>query len=125
MGNACISGQFGSDSIFDNYENCLFELDDAGTILYCRSNQLSNHNLTEFVGRNLFDESAQFENIEEFRHRVNSFVKSDDATQKFSFECQIKNKIIPMKIMLVRVGGRFDGERDKTTLVDIRKIYHR
>ncbi len=122
MRNARNGGQTNPNAFFDDSQICLFELNDAGTILYCRNNQQSNYNFAEFVGSNLFDEAAPFENVEELRRRLNRFVKGDDATQKFTFDCRIENKIIPTKIMLVRVENRSDGEPDKTTLIDIRKI---
>lgn len=114
----------GSNGSFEQSEIGLFELSDTGTVLYCRTG--ANGQLKETsvgaVGRNFFDEIAPFANTEELRLRLNRFVKSDCATEKFVFACQIENQIVPAKIMLVRVAEQSGSERGKTTIVDIRKI---
>ncbi len=122
MGNARGGGQTNTNAFFDESKICLFQLTDAGTILYCRNTPPSKHDLTKLVGRNLFEEIAPFENTEELRQRLNRFVKSEEATQKFTFDCQINNKVIPTKIMLVRVAGQSEGDARKKVIVDIRKI---
>ncbi len=112
------------NGLFEQSEIGLFELSDSGTVLYCRTNtdgQLHGAS-AEAVGRNFFDEVAPFENAEELRLRLNRFVKSDYATEKFDFACRIKNRIVPAKIMLVRVAEQSGGKRSRTTIVDIRKI---
>lgn len=121
MNDACRNGQIKPNIFFNGSEMCLFELTDSGTILYYRDNCL-NYNPAEFVGRNLFEEIAPFENTDDLRRRLNHFVKSEDATQKFAFDCRINDEVIPTKIMLVRVGNQTDGKRHKTIIVDIRKI---
>lgn len=116
--------QSSPNGLFEQSEICLFEISDSGTVLYCRANadvQLIGTS-AEAVGRNFFDEVAPFENTEELRPRLNRFVKSNYATERFVFDCQVKNRIVPAKIMLVRVAEQSGGEYGKTTIVDIRKI---
>lgn len=111
-------------NLFEQSEIGLFELSDAGTILYCRTNadgQLSGTSV-EAVGRNFFDDAAPFENTEELRLRLKDFVNSNSATEKFNFVCRIADRVIPAKIMLVRVAEQSEGRHDKTVIVDIRKI---
>ncbi len=118
--------QTGTNDLFEQSEICLFELSDSGTVLYCLTNasQQSNGKSMEAVGRNFFDEVKPFENTEEFRPLLNRFVKSDYHSEKFTFACRIKNRIVPAKIMLVRISEQPGVERAKTTIVDIRKIGH-
>ncbi len=116
--------QIKTNGLFEQSEICLFELSDSGTILYCRTNldQQLNRTSKDAVGRNFFDEVAPFENAEELRPLLNRFVKSDYLTERFTFACRIKNRIVPTKIMLVRVSEQSGGECGKKTIVDIRKI---
>ena len=116
--------QVKTNGSFEQSEICLFELSDSGTVLYCRTNldQQLNGISKEAVGRNFFDEVAPFENAEELRPLLNRFVKNDYSTERFTFACRIKNRIVPTKIMLVRLAERSGGEGVKTTIVDIRKI---
>lgn len=101
----------------------LFELNDEGTILYSRSDSgaSSNEALRQLTGRNFFDEAAPFENTDEFRHYVNRFIRSNDPSEIFNFNCRIKNQDIPAKIKLVRIIERSSDERARTTIVDIRR----
>ena len=124
MWNTRYHQQTNTNTQFELSEICLLELTDAGTILYCRNNltQQLNETAAEVVGRNLFEEVAPFENIEELRLKLNRFVKSNDPVQKFTISCQIKEQIIPAKVMFVRVSNQSGNEYDKTTIVDIRKI---
>ena len=121
MGNARGGGQTNTNAFFDESKICLFQLTDAGTILYCRNTPPSKHDLTKLVGRNLFEEIAPFENTEELRRHFNRFIKNDFSTENFSFTCRVKNRNIRTKIMLVRISERSFGEGDKTTIIDIRK----
>jgi hypothetical protein len=110
--------------LFDHSEICLFELSDSGTVLYCRTNldeQLKGTS-NEVVGRNFFDDVSPFENTEELRPLLNRFVKSNSPTERFTFNCLIKNQLVAAKIMLVRVSEQSGGENGKTTIVDIRKF---
>lgn len=102
----------------------LFEISDAGTVLYCRTGigNSSEQKSATVVGRNFFDEVAPFENTEELRRHFNHFIKSDFPTENFTFTCQIKNQNIPAKVMLVRISERSNDERAKTTILDIRKL---
>lgn len=102
----------------------LFEINDAGTILYYRPDNGKHPPASSapIVGRNFFDEVSPFENTEELRQRFKLFIKSDCPTENFKFTCRMKNQIIPAKIMLVRITERADSRRAQTTIVDIRKI---
>lgn len=122
--NVSYNDEIKTSGLFEQSDICLFELSDAGTILYCRTDldpQLNGMS-AQAVGRNFFDEVSPFENTEELRPLPSRFAKSDYATEKFTFDCRIKNQIVPAKIMPVRVSEQSGGERGKTIIVDIRKF---
>ena len=102
----------------------LFEITDAGTVLYCRTagEKLSYEKSAAAVGRNFFDDVAPFENTDELRRHFNHFIKSDFASENFTFTCRVKSRDIPAKVMLVRITERSNDARAQTTIVDIRKI---
>ncbi len=101
-----------------------FEINDAGTVLYCRTaaEKLFSEKTSAAVGRNFFDEVAPFENMEELRRRFRNFIQSGSTTVRFTFSCQLENQKIPAKVLLVRIVERSNSERSKATIVDIRKI---
>ena len=101
----------------------LFEITDAGTVLYCRTatGKLPYEKSAAAVGRNFFDDVAPFENTEELRRYFNHFIKSDYPSENFTFTCRVKSRNIPAKVMLVRITERSNDERAKTTIIDIRK----
>ena len=113
-----------TSEFFERSDVCLFELSDDGTVLYCRVSTPSQtkENSSQAIGHNFFDEVPPFENAEELRPLLNRFVKNDSSMEKFTFPCRTKNRIVPTKIMLVRLSEQSGGERGKTTIVDIRKI---
>lgn len=110
--------------LFEHGDVGLFEINDAGTVLYYRTaaEKLFSAKSAAEIGRNFFDEIKPFENMEELRRHFNGFIKSRASTEKFSFNCRIKSRNIPAKIMLVRIIKRSNSERADTTIVDIRKI---
>lgn len=63
--------------LFESSNACLFELSDAGTVLYCRNNTgvFSGEKSRETIGCDFFTEAAPFENVEEFRFHFNRFIK--------------------------------------------------
>jgi hypothetical protein len=92
--------QVKTNGSFEQSEICLFELSDSGTVLYCRTNlnQQLNGISKEAIGRNFFDEVAPFENAEELRPLLSHFVKSDYSTERFTFACRIKNRIVRQRL---------------------------
>jgi hypothetical protein len=101
----------------------LFELDDSGIVLYSRIevDGRSNGTGANLAGQNFFKEIAPFENIEEFRRRVASFVRSDGQADNFIFTCRINNGSLPVRVLLARIRERSHGAQTKSILVHIRK----
>ena len=112
------------NGLFEHSDIGLYEINDAGTVLYCRTTaeNLSSEKFAAAVGRNFFDEVAPFENMEELRRHFRNFITSRSTTDTFTFSCQVNNTNIPAKVLLVRIIERSNNERDKTTIIDIRKI---
>lgn len=110
--------------LFENGNTGLFEINEVGMVLYCRTSagKLSPEKSVAVIGRNFFYEVAPFENMEDLRRHFNNFVKSGSPTKKFSFNCLIKNQNIPAKIMLVQITERENSGCTNATIVDIRKI---
>ena len=109
--------------LFEDGNAGLFEINDAGTVLYCRTAaKLFSEKSSAAVGLNFFAEAAPFENAEELRRRFDKFISSGFSSEKFNFTCRKNDRNIPAKIMLLRVSGRENNRFDKTTILDIRKI---
>ena len=102
----------------------LFELDSAGTVLYSRVNQHDQlkHQRPNVVGRNFYDEVAPFENLQEFRSRLNSFAENNSSVDSFTFVCEFADFAMRIRVMLVRISERSDSKRAKSIIVDIRKV---
>jgi hypothetical protein len=100
----------------------LFELDSLGTVLYSRIEPDGNSSGTMNVaGHNFFDDVIPFENVEEFRERINSFTHSQGQVGNFNFVGQLNNESLSVRVLLARIRERSNGEHTKSVLVHIRK----
>lgn len=100
----------------------LFELKNDGTILYSRlrhNNQLIDAN-RDFAGHNFFDEIAGFENARELRGIFNQFVESGQFTDNFVFACLYADRIVPVRVMMVRAFENSYFDSESIVLLDIR-----
>ncbi len=102
----------------------LFELDSDGKIIYSRDFSKLGFAATNvaLVGRNFFDEVAPFNNVEEFRRHFKYFVKSDQPTENFIFDCQYDGAVISVKVKISQVSEREFDERKNLFIVDIREF---
>lgn len=100
----------------------LFELKNDGTIVYSRFRQ--NNNLisadSELVGHNFFDDVAGFENSRELRRLFNNFVKSSKFTDNFVFDCRFPDKIVRVRVMMVRAFENSFPNPSDIVILDIR-----
>jgi hypothetical protein len=101
----------------------LFELDSIGTVLYSRIEPDGNPSAASFnvAGHNFFEEVIPFENVEEFRERINKFTQGDVQVGNFNFVCQLNDESLPVRVLLARIRERSNGEHTKSVLVHIRK----
>jgi len=100
----------------------LFELKNDGTVLYSRfrqNNQLIN-STNELVGHNFFEEIAGFENARELRLIFNNFVKSNQFTDNFVFDCQFDETTVPVRVMMVRAFENSYPNPGDIVILDIR-----
>jgi hypothetical protein len=100
----------------------LFELKNDGTVLYSRfrqNNQLINAT-NELVGQNFFEEIAGFENARELRRIFNNFVKSNQFTDNFVFDCRFAEKTVPVRVMMVRAFENSYPTGSDIVILDIR-----
>ncbi len=102
----------------------LFELDDAGTVLYYRiepAGEETDGASPDMAGHNFYDEVAPFENVEEFRQCVTRFTRGGSPADSFKFDCRYEDYAQPVKVLLARIRERLDHDRTKSVLVHIRR----
>ena len=102
----------------------LFELDDAGNVLYYRNDIGDEPNgaaLPDIVGQNFYNEVARFENVEEFRCCVTEFTRSATAADSFDFECRYGSSAHRVKVLLARICESVNRENTKSILVYLKQ----
>lgn len=105
----------------------LFELDDAGTVLYYRiepggeTDEETGGTSPDMAGHNFYDEVAPFENVEEFRRHVTQFTRGESPADSFNFDCRYEDCAQPVKVLLARIRERLNHDRTKSVLVHIRR----
>ena len=100
----------------------LFELNNEGTVLYSRfrlNNRLVNSD-PELVGQDFFEEIAGFENAKELRRIFNNFVKGNQFTDNFVFDCRFAEKTVPVRVMMVRAFENNYPNHADIVILDIR-----
>ena len=100
----------------------LFELDDAGKVLYHRMD--SPGVSPELTGQNFYDEVAPFENVDEFRRCVADFTHGAKAADSFDFDCHYDGIDHPVRVLLARICASMDPNNTKSVLVHIRRGQH-
>jgi len=100
----------------------LFELDDAGKVLYYRmdSDEMQGGTSPDIAGHNFYDEIAPFENIEAFRQNVSEFTRGAKAADTFDFDCRYEGCAHPVRVLLARICERMNRNNTKSVLVHIR-----
>ena len=100
----------------------LFELDDAGKVLYHRPDSASELRVTSraLEGCNFY-EVASFENVEELRQGITEFTLGAKPADSFSFDCHYDGLPHRFKVLLARIRDRADQTNTKSVLVHIRR----
>jgi hypothetical protein len=102
----------------------LFELDPAGIVLYSRAEPAGDDDgaaSPDIAGRNFYEEVAPFDNVEEFRQRVTEFALGASPADSFRFDCQYREDVLPVRVLLARIREQASNERTKSVIVHIRK----
>ena len=101
----------------------LFELDDAGKVLYHRVDAAGEPSGTspDIVGHNFYNEVAGFENIEEFRRCVTEFIRSATAADSFDFECRYGGSAHRVRVLLARICESVNRNNTKSVLVYLKR----
>jgi photoactive yellow protein len=86
----------------------LLELDAEGTVIYYRS---ENKGLfvtpeSEIVGRNFFTDIAAISQAKEFQNEIKDFRRSHAPAYSFNFSFALKNRSLPVRVLLARVRER-------------------
>jgi photoactive yellow protein len=101
----------------------LFQLDDAGTVLYYRTD--SGEELTgtspNTEGHNFYDEVAPFENVEEFRQRVSRFTTGEKLADSFNFDCQYQDSALLVKVLMARIREDVGAGNTNSILLHFRR----
>src|SRR5215207_9241469 len=82
----------------------LFELDDAGKVLYCRIDSAGT--LPDVTGHNFYNEVAHFDNVEDFRRCVTDFTRGEKPADSFDFACHYEGSDHPVRVLLARIFDR-------------------
>ncbi len=99
----------------------IYEVDAFGKIVYCGN--LGNGHFsknTDLIGNNFFD-IAGFENVEDFRQRVQFFFQNSVPTEVFPFDCRCKESVSYVNVKLTRVSETGSEGRSQFVIIDIRK----
>jgi len=101
----------------------LFELDDAGKVLYYRKDLGGEPSGTspDIVGQNFYNEVAHFENVEEFRRCVTEFTRSATAADSFYFDCRYGGSAQRVKVLLARISESVNRENTRSILVYLKR----
>ena len=101
----------------------LFELDDAGKVLYYRKDLPGEPGATseDIVGHNFYNEVAHFENVDQFRRCVTEFTRSATAANSFDFECRYGNSAHRVKVLLARICDSVNRNNTKSVLVYLKR----
>jgi hypothetical protein len=101
----------------------LFELDDAGKVLYHRMHSAAEPSGTsaDIVGHNFYNEVAGFENVEEFRRCVTEFTRSATAADSFVFDCRYEGYAHRVKVLLARIYESVNRENTRSILVYLKR----
>ena len=101
----------------------LFELDDAGKVLYYRRDSDGEPSDTspDVVGHNFYNEVVHFENVEEFRQCVAEFTRSAMSVHSFDFECRYRGSAHRVKVLLARIFESVNPYSTKSVLVYLKR----
>lgn len=101
----------------------IFELDAEGTVLNSRFAKTSEPARVEsnLVGRNFFDDVAEFGNLVGFRRNFREFVKSRLLADNFSFDFRCGEEVVPVRVMMLKASEREYNRTTEIVILDIRK----
>ena len=100
----------------------LIEIDTAGTVLYTRfeGGDAASFAALNITGRNFYTEVIPFNNVGEFRQRLDDFSRGSQAAHSMDFTCDYEDGPLPVRILLARIRERSQQDITKSVLVHIR-----
>lgn len=89
----------------------LLELDEAGTVIYYRSESkgLFARPEAEIIGRNFFTDITVVAEAKEFQQQIKEFRRSHIPAHSFTVTFTLKHRSIPVRILLARIHERTIG----------------
>jgi hypothetical protein len=100
----------------------IFELSDDGTVLtsLIRENGRYKKPIAKMVGKDFFDEIADFENTFDLRKHFRNFITSRKSFDIFEFRCEYPRQTLQTRISMTR-GTEFDYDHSNgIVIMDIR-----
>lgn len=101
----------------------LVELDQAGTVLYTRfeGDGAATFSARDFTGLNFYTQVAPFQNVGEFRQRLDDFNKGTQPAHTMDFTCDYVDGPVPVRVLLTRIRERSLHDVTKSILVHFRR----
>lgn len=101
----------------------LFELDNAGTILYSRPSengdpQQDGHSV---VGRNFFEEIGTIDNEDFLRRHFKNFLDSNRSVDSFVFEGGFSETPLKVKVLMTRGHETGQDSDSRIVILDIKR----
>lgn len=102
----------------------VYEMDAAGTVFYHKAiaGNRADESVPSLIGHNFFDEIGVFQNVKEFQQRFKYFVNNSHPADGFNFDFQLPEKVLGIRVRLVRVRETQDDQTSNLIIVDIRKL---
>lgn len=100
----------------------IYELNDDGTVLtsLIRENGRYTTPKAKMVGKDFFEDIADFVNIVDLRKHFRNFIKSRKPFDIFEFQCEYPQQTLQTRISMTR-GTEFDFDRTNgIVIMDIR-----
>jgi hypothetical protein len=100
----------------------LFEIDEAGTILYARADpEHGTEKSGEVMGKNFF-ELAPPQTGSDLQQKIHRFINSSQQADSFYLLSSKPDGSERVKVLLGRIRHRAAGDTDTSVLVHLRKV---
>ena len=100
----------------------IFELSDEGTVLssLVRKDNRITKPLSKMVGKDFFEDIADFENTIDLRRHFRNFLNSRRSFDSFDFHCQYQQQTLRTRICMTRGSESDFANSNGIVILDIR-----
>lgn len=102
----------------------LVELDAAGTVLYTRFETDGARpavSAPDCAGLNFYTQVAPFQNVAEFKSRLDGFMRGTQPAHSMDFTCDYEDGPVLVRVLFARIRERAQADVTKSVLVHIRR----